>query len=44
MEQAVCKDILISVSLGTLQGLYGEKEALKIAKKAGVDGVDFNLW
>lgn len=44
MEQTVCKDIKISVSLGTLQGLYGEKEALKIAKNAGVDGVDFNLW
>ncbi len=44
MEQALCKDIKISVSIGTLQELYGEKEALKIAKSAGADGVDFNLW
>ena len=44
MEQAICKDIKISVSTGTLQEIYGEKEALKIAKKAGADGVDFNLW
>ncbi len=44
MEQTVRKNIKISVSLGTLQALYGEKEALKIAKNIGVDGVDFNLW
>ena len=36
MEQALCKDIKISVSIGTLQELYGEKEALKIAKNAGL--------
>ena len=34
----------ISVSTGTLQNLYGEKEAIKKAKEAGADGVDFNLW
>ena len=34
----------ISISTGTLQSLYGEKEAIKKAKEAGADGVDFNLW
>lgn len=34
----------ISISSGGLQQLYGEKEALKKAKEAGADGVDFNLW
>ena len=44
MEHHVFKDIKISVSTGTLQGIFGEKEALKIAKSIGADGVDFNLW
>ncbi len=34
----------ISVSTGTLQNIYGEKEAIKKVKEAGADGVDFNLW
>ena len=44
MEQVICKDIKISISTGTIQSIFGEKEALKIAKNAGIDGVDFNLW
>ncbi len=34
----------ISISTGTLQQLYGEKDAIRIAKEAGADDVDFNLW
>lgn len=44
MEQALLKDIKISVSTGGLQNFYSEKTALNLAKEAGVDGVDFNLW
>ncbi len=33
----------ISLSIGTLQIVYGDKKALKMAKDAGFDGVDFNL-
>lgn len=34
----------ISISAGQLQSIFGEKEAIKKAKEAGADGVDFNLW
>ena len=34
----------ISISTGQLQNIFGEKEAIKKAKEAGADGVDFNLW
>ncbi|MBQ8600774.1 MAG: sugar phosphate isomerase/epimerase [Clostridia bacterium] len=33
----------ISLSIGTLQIVYGDKAALKMARDAGFDGVDFNL-
>lgn len=33
----------ISISIGSLQSSYGDKEALRIAKEIGADGVDFSL-
>ncbi len=33
----------ISIATGELQGYYGDKEALRIAKEAGADAVDFCL-
>ena len=32
----------ISISIGALQNLYGDREALSIAKRIGADAVDFN--
>ena len=33
----------VSISIGALQRTYGPKEALRIAKEIGADGVDFGL-
>ncbi|MBQ7935767.1 MAG: sugar phosphate isomerase/epimerase [Clostridia bacterium] len=33
----------ISLSIGSLQGKYGDKRALEMAKEAGFDGVDFDV-
>ena len=34
---------LITLSVEAMPGLYTEKEAIKLAKDAGADGVDFSL-
>lgn len=33
----------ISIAIGRLQGMFGDKEALRIAKEIGADAVDFDL-
>ena len=33
----------VSISIGPLQGKYGDMRALEIAKELGADAVDFNL-
>lgn len=43
MEGEKMADKKISISIGRLQDVYGDKEALRIAKEIGADAVDFNL-